>query len=74
MTAPSSVAPAAVASTPDLDAPTFPPAVTERLNRIRLHIDGLSHREIEQLVEQAFRNFHGLNTDRLVRYLTDRTA
>lgn len=48
---------------------TLPPAVIERLNRIRLHIDGLTRPEIEQLVEQAFRNFHGLNTDRLVRLL-----
>lgn len=61
--------PAAAVSARSLDEATLPPAVTERLNRIRLHIDGLTPREIEQLVEQAFRNFHGLNTDRLVRLL-----
>lgn len=53
--------------------PTLPPAVTERLNRIRLHIDGLTQREIEQLVEQAFRNFHGINTSHLVRLLINPT-
>lgn len=56
-------------ATPAVADADLAPEIIERLNRIRLHADGLTEVELTRLVEQAFRNFHGINTDRLVRYL-----
>lgn len=52
----------------------FPPAVTERLNRIRPHVAGLPGHEVAQMVEQAFRNFPGIDTATLVNLLADPTT
>lgn len=52
----------------------LPAAVTERLNILRPHIQGRTTAEVGAMVDQAFRNFHGLDTGHLVRLLTAATS
>lgn len=47
------------------------PAAVQRLDRLRHHVVGQPADVVERMVEQAFRNFVGVDTGRVVRVLTE---
>lgn len=54
--------------------PALPAAVAERLERIRPHAEGLAPSALTAFIDEAFRNFEGVSTDIIVRYLSTPAA